>query len=55
MKLVGLWMATERSEQRIRDITVGYTLVAIIFAMWLQTTDMYYSWGDFSVSLSIIN
>ncbi|XP_050594280.1 odorant receptor 13a-like [Bombus affinis] len=51
MKLVGLWMATERSEQRIRDITVGYTLVAIIFAMWLQTTDMYYSWGDFSACL----
>ncbi|KAK9293410.1 hypothetical protein QLX08_011644 [Tetragonisca angustula] len=51
MKLVGLWMAGNRSEQRVRDITVGYTLIAILFAMWVQSTDMYYSWGDFSACL----
>ncbi|KAK1137079.1 hypothetical protein K0M31_001606 [Melipona bicolor] len=48
MKLVGLWMASNRSEQRVRNITVGYTLIAIVFAFWVQTTDIYYSWGDFS-------
>ncbi|KAF3426621.1 hypothetical protein E2986_13967 [Frieseomelitta varia] len=55
MKLVGLWMASNRSEQRVRDITVGYTLIAILFAIWVQFTDMYYSWGDFSVRPLIIN
>ena len=55
MKLVGLWMARNRSEQRVRDITLGYTLIAILFAIWVQSTDMYYSWGDFSVRPLIIN
>ncbi|KOX80308.1 Putative odorant receptor 13a [Melipona quadrifasciata] len=51
MKLVGLWMASNRSEQRVRDITVSYTLIAIVFAIWIQSTDMYYSWGDLSACL----
>ena len=50
MKLVGLWMAANKLQQRVRNITVGYTMIAIIFGMWIQITDMCYSWGDFSVS-----
>ncbi|CAD1469144.1 unnamed protein product, partial [Heterotrigona itama] len=48
MKLVGLWMAANQSEQRVRNFTVGYTMIAIIFGTWVQITDMCYSWGDFS-------
>lgn len=51
MKLVGLWMAADQYEQRLRNISVTYNLVAILFALYLQTTDIYYSWGNFSVSL----
>ncbi|XP_076758959.1 odorant receptor 10-like [Xylocopa sonorina] len=51
MKLVGLWMAADRAEQRVRDCTLSYTLIAILFAVWVQARDIYYSWGDFSACL----
>ncbi|XP_016771071.1 odorant receptor 10a isoform X3 [Apis mellifera] len=51
MKLVGLWMAADQYEQRLRNISVTYNLVAILFALYLQTTDIYYSWGNFSACL----
>ncbi|KAK9295815.1 hypothetical protein QLX08_009946 [Tetragonisca angustula] len=53
MKLVGLWIAANKSEQRVRNITVGYTMIAIIFGTWIQITDMCYSWGDFSTCIYI--
>ncbi|XP_017795356.1 PREDICTED: uncharacterized protein LOC108576806 [Habropoda laboriosa] len=51
MKIVGLWMASNRFEQRVRNITLCYTLIAILFALWIQMTDLYYSWGDFGACL----
>ncbi|CAL7937529.1 unnamed protein product [Xylocopa violacea] len=51
MKLVGLWMASDRAEQRVRDYTLSYTLIAILFAVWVQGRSIYYSWGDFSACL----
>ncbi|CAL7937530.1 unnamed protein product [Xylocopa violacea] len=51
MKLVGLWMASDRAEQRVRDCTFIYTLVAILFAVWVQVRGIYYSWGDFSACI----
>lgn len=52
-KIVGLWLAADRFEQRIRTVTLIYTLSAILFAVWIQIRDFYYSWGDFSVSDSV--
>ncbi|KOC60415.1 Putative odorant receptor 13a [Habropoda laboriosa] len=49
--IVGLWMASNRFEQRVRNITLCYTLIAILFALWIQMTDLYYSWGDFGACL----
>lgn len=36
--------------QRIRNITL---FTAIIFALWIQSMNVFYSWRDFSVSLTI--
>lgn len=50
MKLVGLWMAANQYEQRMRNAMITYNVVAILFALWIQTMDIYYSWGNLSVS-----
>ncbi|CAK9796317.1 Odorant receptor 13a [Anthophora plagiata] len=56
VKMVGLWKATNQSERRIRNITLMYTLFAILFALWVEIRDLYYSWGDFDTCLfSICN
>lgn len=52
MKLVGLWTAKDRHEQRARKFALIYTLATILFALWIEFTDFYYSFGDFSVSRS---
>ncbi|XP_076630704.1 odorant receptor 13a-like isoform X2 [Colletes latitarsis] len=47
MKCVGIWSATNRVEQRVRNITLIYTVFTILFSVWIQTRDLYFSWGDF--------
>ncbi|XP_043259309.1 odorant receptor 22c-like [Colletes gigas] len=47
MKIVGLWIAKNRVEQRRRDLTLLYTVIAVLFGVWLQTRDFYYSWPNF--------
>ena len=51
IKLMGIWMANDQSEKYVRNVTILYSIIALLFGLWLQITDMYYSWGDFSVSL----
>ncbi|XP_012344903.1 odorant receptor 13a-like [Apis florea] len=51
MKLVGLWTAKDRHEQRARKFALIYTLATILFALWIEFTDFYYSFGDFSTCL----
>ncbi|XP_076175221.1 odorant receptor 10-like [Ptiloglossa arizonensis] len=48
MKIVGLWLAKDQVEQRRRDYTLIYTIIAILFGVWVQTRDFYYSWPHFS-------
>lgn len=50
MKLVGLWTANGIREQRARKFALIYTVAAMLFALWIEFTDFYYSFGDFSVS-----
>ncbi|XP_076629912.1 odorant receptor Or2-like [Colletes latitarsis] len=47
MKIVGLWLAKDHVEQRRRNLTLIYTVVAILFGVWVQTRDFYYSWPNF--------
>ncbi|CAK9809324.1 Odorant receptor 13a [Anthophora quadrimaculata] len=51
VKMVGLWKPRNHSERYIRNITLTYTLVAILYALWIQARDLYYSWGDFDTCL----
>ncbi|XP_046143136.1 odorant receptor 13a-like [Osmia bicornis bicornis] len=51
MKLIGFWLAANRSEQRLRDVTLFYTMFAILFALWVQTVDFYHSREDFGACL----
>lgn len=53
IKLMGIWMANGQSEKCVRNMTILYSIIALLFGLWLQITDMYYSWGDFSVSQSL--
>lgn len=50
MKIVGLWLAESKEEQRRRHLTLIYTVVAILFGVWVQFRDFYYSWPNFGVS-----
>ncbi|XP_029039507.2 uncharacterized protein LOC114874424 [Osmia bicornis bicornis] len=51
MKLIGFWLAANRSEQRLRDVTLFYTMFAILFSLWVQTMDFYHSREDFGACL----
>ncbi|XP_053976581.1 uncharacterized protein LOC128875218 [Hylaeus volcanicus] len=47
MKCVGIWSANNSAQQRSRNVMLIYTVFTILFAVWIQTRDLYYSWGDF--------
>ncbi|XP_033361963.1 odorant receptor 30a-like [Bombus vosnesenskii] len=47
MKIVGLWLTKNKEEERTRQLTLMYTVVAILFGVWVQFRDFYYSWPNF--------
>ncbi|XP_078041898.1 odorant receptor 13a-like isoform X1 [Augochlora pura] len=49
MKCVGIWFADNRFEQRLRNGTFIYTIIAIVFGVWVQAEDLFHSWDDFGV------
>ena len=51
MKIAGFWTSTNYVEERRRNVTMSYTLFAILFAATTEARDLYFSWGNFSVSL----
>ncbi|CAD1468191.1 unnamed protein product, partial [Heterotrigona itama] len=53
LKVVGLWLSTNRFEKWLRNAVVVYSTLTIIFSMWMQSRSLYFSWGDFSVSSNI--
>lgn len=50
MKIAGFWTSTNYVEERRRNVTMSYTLFAILFAATTEARDLYFSWGNFSVS-----
>ena len=50
MKIVGLWLAADRNEQRRRDFALIYTLGALFISICIALRDIYHTWGNFSVS-----
>ncbi|XP_054008681.1 odorant receptor 4-like [Hylaeus anthracinus] len=51
MKCVGLWIAENDGEERLRKIAWGYTIWTTCFATVMQCRDVYYSWGDLKATL----
>ncbi|XP_026300258.1 uncharacterized protein LOC113219164 [Apis mellifera] len=41
----------DQYQQRMRNIMVAYNVIAIFFALWIQTMDMYHSWGNIRACL----
>ncbi|KZC05972.1 Putative odorant receptor 13a [Dufourea novaeangliae] len=46
MKIVGLWMAADRAEQRRRNFALIYTITIIVIATSIAFRDIYFSWGN---------
>ncbi|XP_061938721.1 odorant receptor 13a-like [Apis cerana] len=53
MKIVGLWLAADRNEQRRRDFALIYTVATLFISICIAFRDIYYSWGNFSNSVFI--
>lgn len=53
MKIVGLWLAADRDEQRRRDFALIYTVGALFIIVCIGFRDIYFTWGNFSVSIYI--
>ncbi|XP_076301420.1 odorant receptor 13a-like [Lasioglossum baleicum] len=47
MKCVGIWFADNPFEQRLRNGTLIYTVIAIVFGVWVQAEDLFHTWDDF--------
>lgn len=50
MKIIGFWYPETEREKWILPATLTYTIAAVIFAICVEATDLYYSRDDFSVS-----
>nr|XP_033340024.1 odorant receptor 13a-like [Megalopta genalis] len=47
MKVAGFWMYVDQAEKRRRNITLFYTVALILFSVYVQVTDFYYTEDDF--------
>ncbi|XP_066581973.1 uncharacterized protein [Prorops nasuta] len=48
LKCVGFWLYSTKRGRILRQATFVYTIVAILFAAYVEGLDFYYSWGNFS-------
>ncbi|KAG9430161.1 odorant receptor 13a [Apis mellifera carnica] len=54
LRVVGFWLASSRLEEWFGNATVMYSIITIIFSMWVQMRGLYFSWGDFGVCTFIV-
>lgn len=55
MKFIGFWPAKSKTEQRLLNGTLCYTISMIGMALWIEATELYLNKGDFYVSIKICN
>lgn len=55
MKVIGFWPAKSKTEERILNGIMGYTICAVSLGLWIESTEMYLDRGDFYVSIKIYN
>lgn len=51
LKASGFWMESNRAEQRYRNLVLAYTIAGFLFMSSTMVIDIYYTWGDFAVSV----
>ncbi|KAK9293404.1 hypothetical protein QLX08_011640 [Tetragonisca angustula] len=55
LKIVGIWMSANDAERRHRKFAMAYTIGLHIFSLYINFTDIYYSWGDFNYCIYVIS
>ncbi|XP_043794002.1 odorant receptor 30a-like [Apis laboriosa] len=55
LKAVGSWITLNKAEERQRRINMLYTVASHIYALYINITDIYHSWGDFNYCMFIIS
>jgi len=55
MKVIGFWPAESKTEERLLNGILGYTICVIGIALWVEATELYLGKGDFYVSIKIYN
>lgn len=55
MKIVGFWTAETKTEERLLNGLLCYTIWTVIFGLWIEITECYMSFNDFYVSAGIRN
>ncbi|CAL7937525.1 unnamed protein product [Xylocopa violacea] len=50
LKFAGIWLAANRFEEWFRNATVVYTILSLNFSIWVQLRNLYFCWGDFTIS-----
>lgn len=53
MRIVGFWTSETRTEERVLKGVLGYTLFAIVLALWIEAIEFYFSVDDFYVSTDL--
>lgn len=53
MWISGFWTSETKTEERVLNGIVGYTLATCIVGLWIETTELYFSMGDFYVGSAI--
>ncbi|XP_017766921.1 PREDICTED: odorant receptor 49b-like [Eufriesea mexicana] len=48
MKIVGLWLADNRNQQRYRNFALIYTAGTLCITVCIGCRDIYYTWGNFA-------
>ncbi|XP_046142933.1 uncharacterized protein LOC114881697 [Osmia bicornis bicornis] len=54
MKVIGLWIATNKAEKLRRNFALIYTLFALLTATCIGVRDLYFSWGNFNDCVYIL-
>ncbi|XP_029039510.2 odorant receptor Or2-like [Osmia bicornis bicornis] len=49
LKVIGFWFAFNRVEECIRSFMMIYTILMVLFCLWIQMRGLYFCWGDFTI------
>ncbi|OAD60886.1 Odorant receptor Or2 [Eufriesea mexicana] len=50
LRLTGMWMKESNTKESRRTFAMTYTIALHIYALYINLTDIYYTWGDMNVT-----